>query len=75
MVIHKLEESLQNTGFPPYVFKSSSKILSEKISLANFQYDLSLIAENGGVTDIRLSRTMYPNGFDMTVTHTKSFTI
>ncbi|CAG8452652.1 4631_t:CDS:2 [Funneliformis mosseae] len=67
MVIQKIDEMLHDIGFPPYVLKSTSLIISEDLDPNTFQGELSLVAESNSVTEIRFSRKMYPNGFILTV--------
>jgi len=67
MVIQKIDEMMQKIGFPPYIMNSSSLIISENLNPKSFQYSLSYVAKNSDFTDIRFSKKMYPNGFDMSV--------
>lgn len=67
MVIQKIDDMMQKTGFPPYIMNSSSLIVSENLNPKNFQYNLLFVAKNNEFTDIRFSKKMYPNGFDINI--------
>ncbi|CAI2168483.1 3292_t:CDS:2 [Funneliformis geosporum] len=67
MIVQKIDEMLHETGFPPYILKSTSLIISEDLEPKTFQGDLLLIADSNSVTEVRFSRKMYPNGFILTV--------
>ena len=67
LVIQKIDEMMQNIGFPPYVINSPSAIISEKLDPKSFQYNLTLVAKNDSVKDIRFSKKMYPNGLDISI--------
>jgi len=67
MVIQKIDEMMHKIGFPPYMMNPSSLIISESLNPKSFQYNLSFVGKSDSFTDIRFSRLMYPNGFDIIV--------
>ncbi|RIA88477.1 hypothetical protein C1645_684075, partial [Glomus cerebriforme] len=67
IVLQKIDEMLERIGFPPYILKSSSLIVSETVDPKSFQYNLTLSSENSSITEIRYSKKMYPNGFDISI--------
>jgi hypothetical protein len=68
MVIQKIDEMMQKIGFPPYIINSSSLLISESLNPKTFQYNLTYAIKDDGITEIRYSKQMYPNGFDILVT-------
>lgn len=67
MVIQKIDDMMKKIGFPPYIMNLSSLIVSENLHPKNFQYNLTFVAKNNEFTDIRYSKKMYPNGFDINI--------
>ncbi|RIA92501.1 hypothetical protein C1645_765000 [Glomus cerebriforme] len=65
MVIFKINELMQNMGFPPYVLNSTTKVIKEQLNIKNHQYNLSLIAKGGSVIEFKISKLMYPNGVNV----------
>ncbi|CAI2184744.1 8341_t:CDS:2, partial [Funneliformis geosporum] len=65
--ISKIDELMQKSGFPPYILKADTKILTEEFNIKNYQYDLSLLPGSGCVTEFKISKSMYPNGIDVCV--------
>ncbi|CAG8514083.1 18432_t:CDS:2 [Dentiscutata erythropus] len=65
--IAKVVDILKKMGHPPYVKNTSGLIIGEEINVRTYQYDLAMEISNGGVTDIKTSKIMYPNGFDVSV--------
>jgi hypothetical protein len=66
MIVSKIDELMQKKGFAPYVLNSNIKIIKEEFNVKNDQYDISFIAKDGGETEFKLSKLMYPNGVEVT---------
>ncbi|CAG8628524.1 6068_t:CDS:2, partial [Racocetra persica] len=60
-------EILRTMGHPPYIKNTTDSVINEGINTKTFQYDLAMEVIGNGVTDIKTSKTMYPNGFDVSV--------
>ncbi|CAG8458125.1 21156_t:CDS:2 [Cetraspora pellucida] len=67
LCVANIIEILKTMGHPPYVKNTTDSIISEEIDIKTFQYDLAMEIIGNGVTDIKTSKTMYPNGFDVSV--------
>ncbi|CAG8757335.1 22222_t:CDS:2, partial [Gigaspora rosea] len=67
LCIAKVIEILKTMGHPPYVKNTSGLIVNEGINAKTLQYDLEVEINSGGITDIKTSKIMYPNGFDVSV--------
>ncbi|CAG8472636.1 11472_t:CDS:10 [Dentiscutata heterogama] len=74
LCIAKVVDILKKIGHPPYVKNTSGLIISEEINVKTYQYDLAIEISNDRVTDIKTSKIMYPNGFDVSVAPEESQT-
>ncbi|CAG8647319.1 6886_t:CDS:2, partial [Ambispora gerdemannii] len=71
LCVAKLDEVIQKNGYPPYVRNINgkhSKVTSSAFNQKILKYELTLSDLNpGAITEIRVSRKMYWNGFDITI--------
>ncbi|CAG8510074.1 8922_t:CDS:2 [Racocetra fulgida] len=67
LCVANIIEILRTIGHPPYIKNTTDSVISEGINTKTFQYDLAMEVIGNGVTDIKTSKTMYPNGFDVSV--------
>ncbi|CAG8719343.1 11568_t:CDS:2, partial [Dentiscutata erythropus] len=67
LCIAKIDYTLQKIGFPPYVLKTSGLIKNTEFNIKTFQYEVTISIDGGTVTELRTSKKMYPNGFDISI--------
>ncbi|KAF0499199.1 Bet v1-like protein [Gigaspora margarita] len=67
LCIAKIDDSLQKIGFPPYILNTSGTIKNSEFNIKTFQYDVTISINEGTITELRTSKKMYPNGFDISV--------
>ncbi|CAG8602908.1 24218_t:CDS:2, partial [Dentiscutata erythropus] len=67
LCIAKIDYTLQNIGFPPYILKTSGLIKNTEFDIKTFQYEVTISIDGGTITELRTSKKMYPNGFDISV--------
>ncbi|CAG8769153.1 12017_t:CDS:2, partial [Cetraspora pellucida] len=67
LCIAKINDSLQKIGFPPYILRASGLIKNTAFNIKTFQYDATISIDGGTIIELRMSKKMYPNGFDISV--------
>ncbi|CAG8679904.1 16306_t:CDS:2, partial [Acaulospora morrowiae] len=67
MCVVKVNDVIQKYGFPPYVKRLTGMLSHDGFSDKTFQCDFTLQMDGGGIAEIQTSKTMYPNGFDISI--------
>ncbi|CAG8800248.1 14751_t:CDS:2, partial [Racocetra persica] len=65
LCIANIDDSLQRIGFPPYIISASGLIKNVEFNIKTFQYDVTISIDGGTIVELRMSKKMYPNGFDI----------
>lgn len=68
IVVSKINELLHKIGYPPYMLLESSSstiILPDQLDVKTFDYVTTIKAFPGAIAEIKFSKLMYPNGFDI----------
>ncbi|CAG8662375.1 2685_t:CDS:2, partial [Racocetra fulgida] len=63
--IANIDDSLQKIGFPPYILSASGLIKNVEFNIKTFQYDVTISIDGGTIVELRISKKMYPDGFDI----------
>ncbi|CAJ0638064.1 8226_t:CDS:2 [Entrophospora sp. SA101] len=70
MVLVKIDELLQKSGFPPYIRESTSQTSMKSCLFNTKTFDCEIEVVNtfsNAVTELKTSRKMYPNGYELTI--------
>nr|CAG8532966.1 9936_t:CDS:10 [Entrophospora candida] len=70
IILNRIDELLQKSGFPPYVRESTSQTSMKScvVNTKTFECDIEVVDVFGGaVTELKTSRKMYPNGYELTI--------
>nr|CAG8435196.1 5470_t:CDS:2 [Entrophospora candida] len=70
MVLAKIDELLQKSGFPPYIRESTSQTSMKSCLFNTKTFDCEIEVVNtfsNAVTELKTSRKMYPNGYELTI--------
>nr|CAG8596285.1 14438_t:CDS:2 [Entrophospora candida] len=68
IVVLKINELLHKIGYPPYMLlesSSSTALLPDQLDIKTFDYVTTIKAFPGAIAEIKFSKLMYPNGFDI----------
>ncbi|CAJ0825364.1 5140_t:CDS:10 [Entrophospora sp. SA101] len=68
IVVLKINELLHKIGYPPYMLlesSSSTALLPDQLDIKTYDYVTTIKAFPGSIAEIKFSKLMYPNGFDI----------